>query len=174
MVTPNPFANVVPAAPTDGEPYATAVPLVSTEADLFNQSTTPPYDPAPVKWAEGILASVVFTATGGPQPGTAYVVMQTDVGDGQWLDIAWCSWSGVTGSAVFALSAGVAGANAFQQTRAVGAAPSPALGANQCVVGGRIRFVGARVPSGSSSSSSSSGSLPQVTVSVRFKRLGLR
>lgn len=101
--------------------------------------------------------------------------MQTDLGDNVWYDVAWAQWAVVAGQGNFLICGGVAGANAFQQTRAVGAAPGSS-GSNQCPLGGRIRFVGKWTGSSSSSSSSPGGlvAIGQVSITVRYKVLGLR
>jgi hypothetical protein len=124
-----------------------------------------------------------LTAQGAIGANATYIVLQTRLGNGAWVDVAWCSWSGTAGTAVFVLSAGIAGANAFNQARVVGTPPSPALGANQCCLGGVYRFTGKSVitaPGSSSSSaapsSSSAGAgLPaKVLVTIRAKVLGLK
>jgi hypothetical protein len=133
-------------------------------------------DPAPVLYTEAVLASVVLTAVGSLTSNTTYVVLQTDLGDGVWIDVAWCVWTGLSGSVTFVLSGGVAGANSFQQSRASGTAPG-SNGSNQIPLGGRIRFVGKSTINSSSSSPSPSpgpAPLPGVAVTIRFKLLGLR
>lgn len=158
------YPNILPQ-PTDGVTYFQGA-LPAAEADLGS--------PVALPYAAAVVASVEFSAPGGPG-GTAYVVLQTDLGDGVFFDIAWVQWSVVAAGGNFLISGGVAGANAFQQTRAVGSAPGSS-GSNQCPFGARFRFVG-KWSGGSSSSSSSPGGLApvgQVSVSIKYKVLGLR
>lgn len=167
--------NIFPVGPnSDGVKYAVSTPITTTEADLFNQAAPNP-DPIPVIEGQACFATVVLTAQGGVLLDNSYVVMQTDLGDGNWIDVAWIVWTGLSGSAVFALSGGVAGSNGLQQTRAAGTAPS-SNGSNQIPLGGRVRFVGKATLtlSGSSGSSISPGLEGQVTASIRYKLLGLR
>ena len=167
---------------TDGRTYCSSVLLPAAEGDLYNQGTNnaKPEDPIIVLYHEAILAVVTMTAQGPISSDTAYVVMQTDLGDGNWVDVAWCTWTGTTGSAVFVLSGGVSGANSYQNSRPTGTAPTPLQGSNQIPLGGRIRFVGkASVTTGSSSSSarsssSSSGTVTGILATILYKQLGLR
>lgn len=153
------FANVAATPAVDGLYYAQGVALGGSEADLGV--------PAAVLYGEAVLAVVTLAVVG--VPGTSYVVMQTDLGDGTWVDVAWCQSSAGPGTFVFALSAGVLGTcSAVAMTRASGTAPG-GTGANQVVLGGRLRFVG-KVSSGSSSSPGPASS----TVTVKYKLQGLR
>lgn len=177
-MTPAQSANIFPAARADGTPYAVGTPLTAQEADLFNQTARDNLDPVAVDYNESISAVVQLTAQGALTTNSSYVVMQTDLnGDGVWIDMAWCVWTGISGTAVFYLSGGVAGANSFQQSRAAGSAPA-SNGSNQCQMGGRIRFVGkATTGQSSSSSSSSSGTpavVPGVVCTIKYKQKGVR
>lgn len=167
------FANITPAENADGLVYADATPLTAQEADLYNKTVRANVDPATVVYGQSILAIVVFAVTGSISSNTSYVVMQTDLGGGNWVDIAWCLFTGTTGTQVNALSNGIAGANSFRQSRASGSAPA-SDGSNQCQLGGRIRFVGKSTIGGSSSSSSSGSVINGVNVTIRFKMCGLR
>jgi hypothetical protein len=162
--------SAVPAL-TDGLFYCVNKSLSGAEVDLFNQNGP---DPVPVLYNEAILAVVQFTSQGGLASASSYVILQTDLGDGNWIDVAGVVWTG-TGTVLFAMSGGVAGNNVLQQTRAVGTAPGTNF-SNQMCLGGRIRFVGkGTTSSSSSSSSSSSGSLPPaILCSIKYKLLGLR
>lgn len=166
------FASTTPTLLTDGLPYATNAVMTTVEGDLFNQVNL--VSPIPVPFEQALLAVVNFTAGSGATAPT-YVVAQTTLDNGKtWIDLAWCQWSGTSGSATFVLSAGVAGANAFQQTRKAGTAPG-GNGSNQCPLGGQLRFVGKT--GGASSSSPTPGSSPgpaAMTVSINYKLLGLR
>lgn len=176
------FANATPGATTDGITYSSAAALPAAEGDLWNGVR---FDPIPVPYEAAIVASVELSVVGNPANNSAYVILQTDLGDGVWYDLAWCVWTGTTGSANFLLSAGVGGANSFQQSRAVGTAPA-GNGSNQCPLGARVRFVGkATLTAGSStpgtfdSSSSSSGAgtpaaVPTVTATIKYKLTPLR
>ena len=129
--------------------------------------------PVPGLYGQAILASVELSIQGSVNSNTAYVVLQTDVGDGIWYDVAWCSWNGTTGQVNFALCGGAFTCNSFQQ-RASGTAPA-GNNANQISLGGRIRFVGKASVTGSSSSSSSGpGVTPAVLCTIRYKIMGLR
>ncbi len=166
------MANIFPAPSNDGVTYASSKVMPALEGDLFNGPDVN-QDPLSVVYQEACVASVNFAVTGGPSSNSTYVVMQTRLADGTWFDVAWCLWTGTQGQASFWLSSGVAGANAFQQSRAVGTAPSSS-GSNQCCLGGQVRFVGKSTLGASSSSSSSPGQPLQVTVTITAKLLGLR
>lgn len=140
------YANILPTAESDGVLYCSAVAVPSVEASLGDGLVTP--DPIAVVEGIGISAVVELSITGSPGSNSTYVVMQSDYGDGKWADIAWCVWAGTSGSANFVLSGGGLGVNnSFQQSRAVGAAPSMS-GSNACSLGGRVRFVGQSTTTG--------------------------
>lgn len=170
------FANITPAAETNGIPYATGTVLTSLETDLYNQLNPAPPLAAPVclTFQQALVASVAFTINSAtPQ---TYVVLQTDTGDGNWIDVAWCVTALTSGSLLYCLSAGIAGANAILQSRKGGTAPA-ANGSNQLPLGARFRFVGATgVFSSQVASSLASGTsgVPGVTVNIRYKLLPLR
>lgn len=167
------FANITPPSRTDGIVYANAVNLTSTEADLYNGSALDGQDPVQVTYGQAIQAIVTLTPTGGLIAQNSYVVMQTDLGDGTWVDAAWCVYTDKLIQGVFVLSGGIAGANAVQQSRQANSFPSPqALGSNQITIGGRVRFVGKCVISGGSSAAP--GAFTGVTCSIRYRLLGLR
>jgi|SRR5215831_21124009 len=162
---------------TDGALYCNNELVPAAEASLFNLASPPFFDPVPVLYGEAVFAIVELSANGAITSETTYVVMQTALSDETWIDMAWCTWSGTTGAANFVLTGGVAGANAFQQTRATGTAPTPLLGSNQAPLGGRLRFVGKSTVNASSSSSSSSSSRGKATgiyAKILYKILGLR
>ena len=167
------YANIFPASNSESEKYAIGTPLTSNEADLFNMPVPPFQDPVCIPYKGSILAVVTLALNVNVSSNTAYVVMQTDLGDGNWIDVAWCVWTGKSSSATFALSSNENSSNAVQQTRVAGTAPA-ANGSNAMQLGGRIRFVGA-ASIGQGSSSSSAGQLsPIVSASIRYKTLGLR
>jgi hypothetical protein len=146
-------ANAVPTAETDGVPYCTLVPLAPTEAHLGDALKSP--DPVPVAEGQTMVAVVRLTINGLITGSNAYVVMQTDLGDGTWIDVAWIVWTGGQGTATFVVCGGGLGAmnNAFQQTRQPGQVPNPqSSDSNAVPLGGRVQFIGkATLVSGSSS-----------------------
>jgi hypothetical protein len=163
------FASTVPASESDGVPYANSAVLPGAEADLYNGVGG---DPIGLPYSVAFLADVLFTAQGPISSQTAYVVAQTDLGDGNWIDVAWCQFTGTSGTGLFVLSGGATGANSFQQSRAVGTSPGSG-GSNQIPLGGRLRFVGkCSLTASTSSSSGSAGS--QVTVSIRYRLVAYR
>ncbi len=165
------FANINVTPAKDGLPYADAALMPALEADLFNRTALSPYDPIPILYEAAIVAAVEFSVQGTFTGNSCYVVLQTDLGDGVWFDLAWCISTLTSGTANFLLSAGVGGANSFQQTRASGTAPS-SNSSNQCPLGGRVRFVGKASITGAGSSSSGAG--PGVLVTIKYKLTPLR
>jgi hypothetical protein len=169
------YPNVLVPLVGKGPQYAVNVPLTApiagTDQDLFNQLRP---DPAGVFAARAVIAVVTFTPTA-ITTNSSYVILQTDLGDGRWIDLAWCVYTGLT-TATFCLTSAFSVATVFQQTRSAGTAPS-SNGSNAVPLGDRIRFIGAATTSSSSSSSSSSGSpgvIPGVTVTIGYKLVGLR
>jgi hypothetical protein len=152
-------------APTQsaGVVYGTAgAALPATEADLGAPFENP--------YVQAIAASVVLTVAGSPGSVTAYVVLQTDAGDGQWVDLSWAKLTAnANGASLFWLSAGAGsgsvGGDTFQQSRANGTAPA-ATGSNAAVPGPRFRFTGQAAVSG--------GSSPTVTATVRYNLVPFR
>ena len=136
------FANVQAAAGTGGVLYADAVPVTSTEADLFNQPIPYRFDPVAVPSEHEVLLAIIqLRINGGPATNSTYIVLQTDLGDGVWVDVSWIVWTGTSGTATFCMSSGPAGGITFLQTRAAGTSPGTS-GTNKIPLGGRIRFVG--------------------------------
>lgn len=145
-------ANIIPTAPSDGTAYGSNVPVTINEAHLGDQIRSP--DPIPIMEGQTIVAVVKLAANGHIVGNNTYVVMQTDLGDGTWIDVAWCVWTGGDGAATFVLCGGGLGAmnNAFQQSRQPGASPQPqASGSNAVPLGGRVQFVGKTTTLGGSS-----------------------
>lgn len=173
------LANIQTTPPTDGVPYAAAYQMSSIEGSLNNQQVGSLLaDAVGVPYEQAVVASVVLTVIGTISANATYVVLQTDLGDGVWIDVAWILWAGLSGSATFLLCGGVAGANAFQQSRAAGTSPG-SNGSNQMPLGGRIRFVGKSVVTGTSPSPSPSPSpgppaVAGVQATISYKLLGLR
>lgn len=161
-------ANIVPTAGSDGLTYCTTVPLTATEADLGDGLLTP--RPVAVEYGQVIVAVVQLSVNGLIVGNNTYVVMQTDLGDGVWVDAAWVVWTGTQGSATFVLCGGGLGAqnNAFQQSRGVGQPPVvQANGSNVVPLGGRVRFVGKTTMVGGSSSLS--GVTTAVSATIKYK-----
>ncbi len=159
---------------SDGVLYANRSIMPAAEGDLFNAQGQ---DPFAIPYQEAIAAKITFEIQGNVLSNAAYVVMQTDMGEGIWFDVAWCNFSGIAGPMHFYMSAGIAGVLVFQQTRQPGTTPTPSNSGNQMCLGGRIRFVGKATVGASSSSSSSSGApapVPAILVSLRYKLLALR
>ncbi len=168
------FANITPIAKPDGIVYASSVPLISTEADLYNGTAIDGQDPVQVAYGQAIVAVVQLVPNGIIVGNSTYVVMQTDLGDGVWIDVAWCFFNGTQAPATFVLCGGGVGSinNAFQQSRNSGSVPSPqANGSNAMPLGGRVRFVGKTVMTGGSSAAP--GVTTQIVATVTYKLLGL-
>ncbi len=166
-------ANITPTAGTDGIPYSTAVPLTAQEADLGDGLLTP--RPIAVEYGQVIVAVVQLTINGLVVGNNSYVVMQCDMGDGVWIDVAWCVWTGNQGMTTFVLCGGGLGAmnNAFQQTRGAGQPPTPqANGSNAVPLAGRVRFVGKSTFVGGSSSLA--GVTTSVLATIKFKLMAPR
>lgn len=166
------YANIAWTPEADGLPYAlgtgsgVTVPTTNADNDLGDQTGPALASPVGVSYQAAVLAVVQLTIAGtGLSNAGSYVVLQTDMNDSNWIDLAWCVTSSTTaGTLTFALSAGVAGANAVALTRTAGTAPSSS-GSNQLPLGGRIRFVGR---------SQLSGSSPSLKAVIRYKWLALR
>ena len=169
------LANIIPTLGWDGLLYSVAIPLTSTEADLWGGTGVQTTDPVQVAYGQVVLAIVQLTINGIVVGQNSYVVMQVDFGDGVWIDAAWIVWTGGQGTATFVMSAGGLGAmnNAFQQSRQAGAAPNPqANGSNNIPLGGRIRFVGKSTFVGGSSSLA--GVTTSVSATIKYKLMSPR
>lgn len=161
-------ANITPTAPSDGIPYAAAVPLTTTEAALGDGAATPAI--IPIADGQTIVAVVRLALTGHITGNNTFVFLQTDLGDGTWIDVAWCYWNRADGNATFVLCGGGLGAmnNAFQQTRQASAAPATqANGSNAVPLGGRCRITGFSNPTGGSSSAP--GTNTNVIATITYK-----
>ncbi len=161
-------ANIIPTAGTDGIPYATNVPMTATEADLGDGAKT--VAPIAVEEGQTVVAVVKLSVNGNIFGNTTMVFLQTDLGDGTWIDVAWCIWQNTTGSAIFVLCGGGLGAMnaAFQQTRNPSFPPATqSNGSNACPLGGRVRFSGFSKISGGSSSAP--GVTTQVLATITYK-----
>jgi hypothetical protein len=163
-------ANIVPLAQTDGVVYCTAVPLTSNEADLGDGLLTP--KPVPVAEGQTVVAVVKLSINGIIVANNTFVFLQTDLGDGTWVDVAWCQWVGTQGSSTFVLCGGGLGAmnNALQITRNAGSPPATqANGSNAVPLGGRVRFSGFSKVAGGSSSVAGLTTSVSATITYRLQ-----
>jgi hypothetical protein len=169
------YANITPPTHAEGITYCSAQGLTPTEADLANQPNANYLAPIPVLYGEAIVAVVQLSVNGIAVGNSSYVVMQTDMGDGVWVDVAWCVYFSSQAPQTFVLCGGGSGTinNAFQQSRNPGQVPQPqANGSNQMPLGGRVRFVGqSKLTSGSSSAP---GQPTVVSATIKYRILALR
>ncbi len=171
-----PYASASILGQTDGVTYASSALMPGAEGDLYNGTGIDQSPPA-VLYGLAVQASVQFTFQGNVGSDSAYVVMQTGFGDGNWFDVAWCNTSVISGTPLYYLASGRYGPNVFQQSRTVGTAPGPANSYNTTGVLGQIRFVGKATVGFLTSSSSLSavpGVIPGVYVTIRYKLEGHR
>lgn len=161
-------ANIDPTAESDGVLYANAVPLTPTEAALGDAANVPAL--IPVVEGQTIVAVVKLSANGLITGNSTFVFLQTDLGDGTWMDIAWIFWDQVQGTATFFLSGGGLGQmnTITQKLRNENSAPpTQSSGTNILPLGGRCRFTGFTRMTGGSSSAA--GISTQVTATIRYK-----
>lgn len=169
------YANIAPNPITNGVVYAANVPLTSTEADLYTSTQTQVdgLHPIPIVAGQGIQAVVQIVVTGAPVGNLTYIVMQTDMGGGVWVDVAWIVSTERQAPSTFVMSVGNPGNNVFQQVRQAGSPPTPQTnGQNAMVLGNRIRFVGKASLTGGSSGTP--GSFLGVKATVTYRLLDLR
>ncbi len=175
MVTP--YASAALPTRVDGVTYADGSTFMPAAEGDLETVTGPEQTPPPVLYGGWVLAYVQFSFIGNIGVQTSYVVLQTGMGDGLWLDLAWCVNTSISGTPLYWLSTVMAGANAVRQSRVVGDAPATALGSNALPLGGQIRFVGkSTITYGTSSSSASlaPGSVPGVYATIKYKLGGIR
>ena len=163
-------ANIVPTAESDGVLYASAVPLTSTESNIGDALKTP----ATIAVAAGqtVVAVVQLVINGYITGNSTYVVMQTDLGDGTWIDVSWIFWNSTQAPGTFVLCGGGLGAmnNAFQQSRNAGQVPTPQANVSNAVpLGGRVRFVGKTVMVGGSSSAAGVSTSVKATITYKLQ-----
>jgi hypothetical protein len=163
------FTTARSATQTGGVPYATTVAVPTTNAD--NDLGNAPGNlasPVATVFAQVLAAEVqiILGGTIGANAGS-FVVLQTDMGDGNWYDVAWCQTTTTTpGTLNFYFQVGLQNVNAvIQQSRVVGAAPA-SNGTNAIALGGRFRFVGRNQLSG--------GAAPTMTVNIKYWPFGIR
>jgi hypothetical protein len=167
------FASITPAALSDGLLYCKSALMPAAEADLYDPGTAgQPYDPVPMPYHAVAVASVLLSAVGLTGNTGSYVIMQTDLGDGTWYDVCWGSTTFTSGTASFLLYGSIQTAGAYQQTRAPGTAPTPAVGTNAIGLGGRIRFVGKATYTVTGGSPSPGGN--GLFCTIRYRLLGRR
>lgn len=164
-------ANIIPTAPTDGIPYCAAVPLTATEASLGDAA----YVPALIPVVEGqtLVAVVQLSVNGHVTGSNGFIFLQTDLGDGVWVDVAWCRTNITDGSAIFVLCGGGVGAmnNSFGPLRNANSAPATqANGSNAVPLGGRCRFTGFATSSGGSSSVSGTTAGLKATIMYKLQQ----
>ena len=142
---------------------------------MFSPVPGQTFDPIPSLYAQSVVAFIEFSAFNVLTDSASYVVLQHDLGDNQWADLAWATFTATGNSkGLFVLGGGAFTGASFQQTRQLGTAPSPTNGSNSCPLGGRIRFTGQTNATTSGSSASSGPSGNGVYVNVILKLLGLR
>lgn len=169
------YADISQPTRSDGMVYATSCPLTATEADLYTGGTTlANLDPIPVLYGQSIQAVVKLVPRGGPVSINCYVVMQTDLGDGVWIDVAYCQRSNTQVTGLYSFVGGYQASAAYQQSRQAGQFPAAADGcaANAVNLGGRVRFVGKAIVTGGSSLSP--GVVAGIDATITYKILGLR
>lgn len=160
--------NIEPTALTDGVLYCTDVPITPPEAVLGDAVKTPAL--IPVVEGQTIVAVVKLSINGHITGNNTYVFLQTDLGDGVWVDVAWCRTSMTDGEATFVLCGGGVGAmnNAFGPLRKSGSAPATqASGSNAVPLGGRCRFTGFSALTGGSSALA--GTVPLTEATITYK-----
>lgn len=162
--------NITPTALTDGVVYCTNVPLTLNEASLGDNLLSLAL--IPVVEGQTIVATVKLTTNGHITGSNAFVFLQTDLGDGNWIDIAWCNTRITDGTATFVLCGGGLGAmnNAFGPLRQSGSAPTTqSNGSNAVPLGGRCRFTGFGLSAGGSSALAGTLASIQATITYRIQ-----
>lgn len=162
--------NITPTPATDGIVYGTLVPITPPEAILTDAVQVPAGGLVPVVEGQTVVAVVTLTVNGLLTSANTFVFLQTDLGDGTWVDVAWVNTQLRQGSATFVLCGGGIGAmnNAFGPLRSPSSAPaSQASGSNAVPLGGRIRFTGFTVLG--AGSSSLAGTIPLVQATIRYR-----
>jgi hypothetical protein len=158
------FANASLPQAVDGYPYAQAVVLPPTEQDIGTPLACP--------YHRGCVVTVDLTCQGSIPSQTTYLVVQTDNGSGQWVDLGAVVFTGTKGSQTYLLACGFDANGLVTQTRQPGQVPT--AGVSGVALGGRIR-VTAKCSIGSSSSSSPGPALPAaVLATVLVSLKGLR
>lgn len=167
-------ANITPTALIDGIVYTTAVPLTPTEASLGDAVVVPAI--IPVVEGQTIVAIVKAWINGHLTANNTYIFLQTDLGDGTWVDVAWCRFTSTDQNsgdpAIFILCGGGIGAmnNAVGPARRSSSAPATqSNGSNALPLGGRCRFTGFSALAGGSSSVSGTSAAVNVTITYKLQ-----
>lgn len=166
-----PAFNITPLAPSDGIVYCTSVPITPPEAALGDNVQVESI--VPVSSGQTIVALVKLTVNGSIVGNNTFVFLQTDLGNGVWVDVAWCNTRISVGTVYFVLCGGGLGAmnNAFGPLRNHGSAPATqANGSNAVPLGGRIRFTGFSNLVGGSSSLAGTIPLVQATITYHIQQ----
>jgi hypothetical protein len=159
-------ANVAVTPAVDGYPYAQNVALPALEGDIGA--------PLPTPYHRGAVVTIDLACQGAIPSQTTYLVVQTDNGSGQWVDLGAVVFTQTIGKQTYLLSVGFDQNALLVQTRQAGQVPTQ--GVSGAALGGRIRVV-AKTSIGSSSSSSSAGPgqpPPAVMAAVSICLKGLR
>ena len=178
----SPYDSAALATQADGLLYADNVLVPAAEGDLSTvvASQGLKQTPVPVLYASHVIASVVFSYAGNIGSQVTYVVMQTSMNGNHWFDLAWLTDTNIAAPAgsyvAYALESARYGP-ASLRNRASGVAPSPANSYNTLGLMGLIRFVGKNTTTFGTSSSSQSltpGTVPGVSVTIKYKLEGHR
>ena len=162
-------ANIVPTAGVDGIVYSDGVTLTAEEAALGDASEVSSI--IPVGEGQSVIAVVILLPNGIITGNSTFIFLQTDLGDGIWIDVAWCFFSSTQAPGTFVLVGGGAITNnAIELVRNSGSAPAvQANGSNNIPLGGRIRFTGFTVMTGGSSSAA--GVSTSILATITYKIL---
>lgn len=163
-------ANITPTAPIDGVVYAASVPITTTEATLGD--ATEITTSIPITYGQTIVALVELAINGFVTGNSTFVFMQTEIGEGNWVDVAWCFFNSTQAPGKFVLCGGGLGAmnNAFNASRNSNSAPATqASGSNQMPLGGRVRFTGFTRMTGGSSSAPGVSTVVSVTITYKIQ-----
>lgn len=169
------FASTTIGPLSDGAVYAQNLLLPAQEGDLYSTVPGQAFDPVPTLYAQAMFAIVEFSAYNVLTDTACYVVLQTQLGDGQYIDLSWVTFNAIGNSkGVGVLTAGAFAGSGFMQTRQPGTPPSPANGSNSCPLGGQLRFIGQGNFTASQSSASSGPAGNGVYVNILYRLIGLR
>lgn len=159
---------------TGGILYADSVIVPAVEGVVWGGSAGTLPNPIIARYDESIVAEIILSISGGIGANSTYIILKGDFGSEVWVDLAGILWTGTTGTAVFVLCAGELKANAFQQTRAIGSAPSVNF-SNACPLPSRLQFVGKAALTGAGNSSSAApGQQSIVRATIRYRLQSLR
>jgi hypothetical protein len=153
----------------DGYPYAVGVALPPAEQDIGAAPLTVPFH-------RGVTVTIDLVCQGSIPSNQTYLVVQTDNGSGQWVDLGAVVFTGTSGRQTYLLAVGFDQNGLVTQTRQTGQVPT--AGVNAVAMGARIRVMAkCSIGSASSSSSPSAGQQqlpPAVLATVYVALKGLR